>query len=123
MSFNADDVYQKGLEARFYFLEGRKKGICPECHQEKLILPSFGMCLECIATRKAWDVCNNNGDISKPYIKAVLNDGRVRPEVLTVDVVASIWEDIKSDYYRQYLKALESEAVKPKEPFPVPYDS
>lgn len=104
MSLKADDVYQKGLEARFYFLEGRKKGICPECNKKKLILPEFNMCLECIATRKAWDVCNGSGDMSKPYIKAVLNDGYVRPEVLTVDVIASIWEDIKSDYFRKYLE-------------------
>lgn len=107
MSFDAEEVYQKGLESRFYFLEGRKKDICPECKKMKLVLPAFGMCLECIATKKAWDVCDKNGDVTKPYIRAVLNDGYIRPEVLTVDVVASIWEDIKSDYYRNYLKRVE----------------
>lgn len=109
MFFDPDEVYQKGLETRFYFLKGRKKGTCPECKQKKLILPEFGMCLECIATKKAWDVCDSNGDITKPYVKAVLNNGYISPKDLTVDVVASIWEDIKSNYFRKYLEKVDKD--------------
>ena len=103
MSFDADEVYQKGLEARFYFLEGRKKGICPECKEQKLIIPRFKMCLECLATKKGWNEADN-GNIQKKYVRSLLNNGRITKDALTVDVIAELWEDIKSDYFRKYVE-------------------
>lgn len=82
----------------------RHDGICPDCQKKKPLINNLNICVECLIARKAFDAMDN-GDIQKPYVQPLLNSSKVEPKDVTFEVIKSLWDDSKADYWRKFLES------------------